>query len=98
MTGEKIPLTFCDNKSALSVSKSTITTKKSKHMSLRFHMVRDHCRDLCYVPTGENKADPLTKGLVGEKYLSMFKHAPERVRTDEEDCVIQYSRAYFYDL
>jgi hypothetical protein len=98
MTGEKIPLTFCDNKSALSVSKSTITTKRSKHMSLRLHMVRDHCRDLCYVPTGENKADPLTKGLVGEKYLSMFKHAPERVRTDEEDCVIQYSRAYFYDL
>ena len=44
-------------------------------MNLRFHVVRDHFKDLCYVPTDLNKADPLTKGLVGSKYLSMFTHS-----------------------
>jgi hypothetical protein len=67
-----LPLIFCDNQSALNLSKSSLVTKKSKHMNLRYHIVRDFARDLCYCPTDVNRADPLTKPLVGGKYVSMF--------------------------
>ena len=46
----ELPLVFADNQSALSLSKSSVITKRSKHMNLRFHKVRDHFRDLCYCP------------------------------------------------
>ena len=71
----ELPLLFCDNQSALNLSKATLVTKKSKHMSLRYHIVRDFAKDLCYVPTGVNRADPLTKPSVGDKYISMFMAA-----------------------
>ena len=67
-----LPLIFCDNKSAISVAESSLVTKRSKHMNLRLHLVRDHIDDLCYVPTDLNLADPLTKALPGHKYLKMF--------------------------
>ena len=68
-----LPLVFTDNQSALSLSQAAMVTKKSKHISLRYHVVRDHFKDLCFCPTQLNKADPLTKPLAGGKYLSMFK-------------------------
>ena len=83
---QKIPLLFVDNQSAIALAKTSLTSKRSKHMDLRFHMVRDHCRDLCYCPTDRNLADPLTKGLVAEKYISLFHHAMF-VREDEYDDV-----------
>ena len=67
-----IPLTFCDNQSSIAVAESSLPTKKSKHMSLRLHTVKDHVRDLAYVPTHLNRADPLTKPLSGPSYVSMF--------------------------
>ena len=71
--GKQVPLIFTDNKSALDLSKSSVITKRSKHISLRYHVVRDHCKSLCYVPTDLNKADPFTKPLHGGKYLALFK-------------------------
>ena len=67
-------------------------TKRSKHINLRYHTVRDHVKDLCYCPTGDNKADPLTKPLVTEKYVSMFKTSPC------DDRVVysgQFARAFY---
>jgi hypothetical protein len=68
----KLPLFFCDSKSAIAVAESSLITKRSKHMNLRLHLVRDHVDDLCYVNTEINMADPLTKPLPGHKYLKMF--------------------------
>ena len=73
----KIPLTFTDNMSALSLSKSSLVSKRSKHIDLRYHEIRDHAKDLAYVPTSRNLADPLTKGLVSEKYISLFRHTED---------------------
>merc|ERR1712216_92068 len=70
-TGE-LPLLFSDNQSALVLADSSLITKRSKHVQLRFHMVRDHVRSLCYCPTDLNKADPLTKPLMSSKDLSLF--------------------------
>ena len=68
-----IPLVFVDNLSAVALSQNSLVTKRSKHISLRFHEVREYCRDLCYCPTDLNLADPLTKPLPASKYLGMFK-------------------------
>ena len=69
----RLPLVFVDNQSALKLSESSLVTKRSKHINLRYHVVRDHCKDLCYCPTDVNLADPLTKSLPHDKYIGLFK-------------------------
>lgn len=64
-------MTFCDNQSAFALSRSTVPMQRTKHMDLRFR-IRDFVRDLCYCPTGHSRAGPLTKPLIGEKYICVF--------------------------
>jgi len=80
-----LPLTFCDNQSALHLSDSSLVNKKSKHMLLRWHMVRDYKEELCYVPTDVNKADPLTKALPAHKYMSLFKFPNSNIHSSEDE-------------
>lgn len=42
-----LPTLFCDNQSAIAVAKTDLPTKRSKHMLLRFQMVKDHFKSLC---------------------------------------------------
>jgi hypothetical protein len=65
-------LFFNDNKSALQLSKTTLATKRSKHFLLRLHEIRDHARKYLYVPSLQNRADPLTKAVLREQYVSIF--------------------------
>ena len=67
-----IPLTLCDNQSAIALAHSSMVTKKSKHIMMRYHEVKDHFESLCFVPTDVNMADPLTKPLPSDKYVKMF--------------------------
>lgn len=83
--GKELPTIFSDNQSALKVAESTLPTKKSKHMLLRFHEVKDHVRSLCFVPTGINRADPLTKPLTSDKYVGLFHVDPSVESLREED-------------
>ena len=69
------PLIFVDNQSAIALSKSSLVTKKSKHILLRYHTVRDHARDLCFVPTQHNRADGLTKQIPQPKLLEIYAPA-----------------------
>ena len=75
------PLLFSDNQSALALSKTTLTSKRSKHIELRFHEIRDHQDRLAYVPTHRNLADPLTKGI---SPIELFEHALA-LSAEEED-------------
>eukprot|EP00392_Amoebophrya_sp_AT5.2_P003651 g3656.t1 len=84
MCERALPLTFVDNRSALDLSRSSIVTKRSKHIHLRFHVVRDHAQDLCWVPTDFNKADPLTKALPASAYLRFF-HPDGEVPAEDTD-------------
>ena len=70
--GVEIPLIFGDSESSLALSRSSVVTKRSKHIHLRFRTVRDFRKYLAYVPTGINKADPLTKAVSSEKYVGLF--------------------------
>jgi hypothetical protein len=72
LEADDIPLLFCDNQSTIALSKSSIVTKKSKHMQLRFHTVKDHFKSLCYCPSLLNRADPLTKPLTSDRYIDVF--------------------------
>ena len=92
---DKLPLVFCDNQSALSLAKSSVVTKRSKHMDLRFHKVREHFKDLCYVPTNLNKADPLTKPLVGSKYIDLFKPTAIHEKVLDESERPSWGQAFF---
>ncbi len=67
------PLVFNDNKSALALSETSVSTKRSKHMHLRLHMIRDYVKDLCYCNTDINLADTFTKPLSHEKYVGLFE-------------------------
>eukprot|EP00392_Amoebophrya_sp_AT5.2_P018481 g19033.t1 len=85
MVDRSLPLTFVDSQSALCLSKTSLVTKRSKRINLRFHMVRDHAKDLCWVPTDLNRADPLTKKVPTHLYLKMFHPAAPDANGDEVD-------------
>ena len=71
-TSNLSPHVFGDNQSSLTLGKMSLPTKRSKHFMLRFHLVREYAKDLAYVPTGINRANPLTKGVPRAEYLSIF--------------------------
>ena len=66
------PLYFIDNQAALGLASTSIIGKKSKHINLRYHVVREYSKDLAYCPTDINRADPLTKALPSMKYMEFF--------------------------
>ncbi len=69
---KELPIHFGDNQSSLALAKTSLPTKKSKHFMLRYSLVRDHCKSLCYCPTDDNRADPLTKAVPAQKYIQIF--------------------------
>ena len=58
---ERRPVLFGDNQSSIVLAKTTLPTKRSKHMDIRYHYVKEYAKDIAYCPTGVNMADPLTK-------------------------------------
>jgi hypothetical protein len=58
---EQLPLIFVDNQSTTDLAKSSIVTKRTKHIKIRYHLVREFAKNLCHVPSNLNNADVLTK-------------------------------------
>ena len=56
-----------DNKAALQIAKNPVQHKRSKHIHLAWGLTREEVRKgtvaPCYIPTGDNPADALTKSL-----------------------------------
>ena len=84
-SGCKLPLFFADNQSAIAISKSKLVTKRSKHFALRYLLVRDHFKSFGFCPSHLNLADPLTKGLAGNKYPALFDHTRNSTSEHEVD-------------
>lgn len=60
-----------DNKSAIKIEEVAAYRERTKHIDVRYHHIRQQVKSkkisLNYVPTNENVADLLTKGITGEK-------------------------------
>jgi len=64
----EVPMTlFNDNRAAILLSRNPVLHKRSRHIHIRYHFVRDHCNnghvELAYISTNENLADLMTKCL-----------------------------------
>ena len=67
-----VPLILVDNQSAMSLAKNSAFHDRTKHIAVRHHFIRDEIErgtvQVEYVPTGDQLADVLTKGLSREKH------------------------------
>ena len=65
---------FCDNESAIKLSKNLVQHSKTKHIQIRHHFLRDHVNkkdiDIIHVNIEEQLADIFKKPL-GEKVLQV---------------------------
>eukprot|EP00253_Pinus_taeda_P024454 PITA_24454 len=63
---------FCDNTSAISISKNPIMHSKTKHIPIKYHFLQEQVLEqkvkLVYVPSKEQVADILTKPLPRETF------------------------------
>ncbi len=63
---------FCDNTSAINLSKNPIQHSRSKHIEIKHHFIRDHINkkdfELIFVDTENQLADIFTKPLVEDRF------------------------------
>ena len=64
---------YCDNMSAIALTKNPVFHAKSKHIELWHHFIRDLVQkeeiQLEFINTNEQPADMLTKPITTEKFL-----------------------------
>ena len=65
-------LIYEDNQATIAMSKDPQFHGRSKHIDIKFHYVRDQCKNnviqLKYCPTNDMIADIFTKGLNQDKF------------------------------
>ena len=65
-------MAFCDNVSAVYMSANPVHHKRTKHIELDIHFVRERVQAgelrVLHVPTGEQYADIMTKGLTTKTF------------------------------
>lgn len=71
----KCTVIFCDNSSAIKLSKNPVLHGRSKHIDIRFHFLRDLTRDgvveLVHCRSKDQIADIMTKPLKLEEFLKL---------------------------
>lgn len=65
----------CDNQSAMSIAENIGYNPRTKHISIRYHFIREIIKtgklQLQYIPTNNQTADVMTKGLQRIKHKQM---------------------------
>ena len=68
---------YCDNSSAINISKNSIQHSKTKHIEIRYHFIRDLVERkivaLDYIPTKCQNADIFTKPLNKSKFKTLHQ-------------------------
>ena len=68
---------FCDNTSAINLSKNLVQHSKSKHIEIRYHFIQDLVEEkivcLEFINTNNQKANIFTKPLDGPRFESLHK-------------------------
>ena len=66
---------YCDNSSAIDISKNPVQHSKTKHIEIRYHFIRDlvERKIVCleYIPTERQNDDIFTKPLDRSKYETL---------------------------
>jgi hypothetical protein len=66
---------YCDNMSAINISKNPIQHSRTKHIDIRHHFIRDLVEDkvvtLKHVATDNQLADIFTKALYANKFETL---------------------------
>jgi hypothetical protein len=70
---DHVPI-VCDNQGSIFLSSNPVTEKRSKHIDIRYHYIRELVQDseeiqLQFTPGDENRADLLTKNLGHVKFF-----------------------------
>jgi hypothetical protein len=69
---------YCDNQSALAISRNDVHHHRTKHIDIKHHFIRDHVKakriDVVWIPTQDQVADVLTKPLDKIKF-ARFRYA-----------------------
>lgn len=67
---------FCDNRSAICLTKNDAYQRRSKHIDIRHHFIRQKCSTneikVAYIGTNDMLADGLTKGVTKQKHNFCF--------------------------
>ena len=75
---ERPPKIFCDNKSAVMYSNNNRSSVKSKHIDIKFLVVKERVQSgqisIEHIGTNSMLADPLTKGLVPKAFHEHTAH------------------------
>ncbi len=68
---------FVDNQAAILMSKNDVYHDRTKHIDIRYHFVRDAVKsglfNIQWVPSDEQLADGMTKGLGAVIFERLFK-------------------------
>ena len=66
---------YCDNSSAIDISKNLAQQSKTKHIKIRYHFIKDlvERKIVCleYIPTKHQNADIFTKPLDRSKFETL---------------------------
>jgi hypothetical protein len=69
---------YCDNQSALAISRNDVHHHRTKHIDIKHHFIRDHVKSkritITWIPTQQQQADILTKPLDRIKF-ALFRYA-----------------------
>ncbi|XP_070660445.1 uncharacterized mitochondrial protein AtMg00810-like [Malus domestica] len=70
------PTIYCDNMSAIALSANPVFHSRIKHLDTDYHFVRERVQqgdlEVLYIPTEEQTADVLTKGLHSPSFVKHF--------------------------
>ena len=72
---QDIMVAYCDNSSAIDISKNPVQNSKTKHIEIRYHFIRDLVERkivyLEYIPTERQNDDSFTKPLDRSKFETL---------------------------
>ena len=67
---------YCDNKAAISIAHNPVLHDRTKHVEVDKHFIKEKIENgticMSYLPTSEQVADVLTKGLPKRQFESLI--------------------------